>query len=209
MRFKFFQRLIDILFRPLFFYKKAQKKQQTAEREKQFNWAMWFVLIIGILTALTVGLISFFGSVLLGTISYGAVWIPLQIIIGAIISFVISFVWAAIIHLFVKIFKGQEGYKETYRAVAYSYAPYFPLTTLGALLGLIPVAGAFIQGALAIVTLVWEAILLILGIKYFQKLSTGKAVATILLPYVILILLVIAVVILVLLFGAAIFASLI
>ncbi len=210
MGFKFFQRLIDVLFRPGFFYKKAQKRLQLAEREKQFKLAMWFVLTISVLTALIVGLISFFGSILLGTIGYSAMWLPLKIILSAIISFVVSFIWAAIIHLFVKIFKGQEEYKETYRAVAYAYAPYFPLTTLGALLGLIPVAGTFIQGTLVVITLVWEAVLLVLGIKYLQKLSTGKAVASILLPYVILILLaIIMAVVLVLLFGAALFASLI
>ena len=186
MGLRYFQRLMDILSRPSQFYAKAQKRQLIADRQKQFNWAMWFVLITYGLTSVISGLITLFGGALMGTLGYNAVWIPVQILLTIIIGFIVSFVWVAFVHLFVILFKGIEGYKETYRASAYAHAPIIPTMVLGTLFSLIPVIGIILQYLISIIAFIWTAVIEVQGLKTLQKLSTGKSVASLLLPFVLL-----------------------
>ena len=93
------------------------------------------------------------------------------IIVMIIVSGVIGiFIGGAWLHLWVWLFGGRKGYRETIKAIAYGSTPSY-------LLGWIPFIN-FITG-------IWALILLILGIKELQEISTGKAVSAIMVAIVI------------------------
>lgn len=96
------------------------------------------------------------------------------IIVGYIFLFVITFIGAAILHLFVYIVGGRAGVEQTIKAVLYAFTPY-------GLIGWIPYIG--------LLGMLWSFILTILGIRELHDLSTGKAVLAVILPFIILLVL--------------------
>jgi hypothetical protein len=68
--------------------------------------------------------------------------------------------------LFVKIFKGEGGFAETYKAIGYSITPYF-------LLGAIPIINWF--------TGLYVIYLQLVGLSKLHKISLGKALLSYLL----------------------------
>lgn len=79
-----------------------------------------------------------------------------------------SFISAGILHLFVKLYKGNGSFKETFGASVYSSTP----QTL--FFFLFPVAS------------IWSSILLIFGISIRHNLSKGKALLAVLTPAILL-----------------------
>jgi len=78
------------------------------------------------------------------------------------------FIGSAIIHLCLMIVRGNNnGYKTTFRAIAYSYSGY--------LFGIIPFIGLLIGN-------IYVFILTIIGVREGHGISTGKAVLAVLLP---------------------------
>jgi hypothetical protein len=93
------------------------------------------------------------------------IFAPVYIIIGL-------FIWSAIMHLCLVIVgglgKSAAGFEGTFRVVSYA--------TVAQLANLIPVLG----GPLSIV---WSMVLAIIGLQKLHDTSTGKAVAAVLIPF--------------------------
>lgn len=89
------------------------------------------------------------------------------------ITFVIGLFWifvsGLILHCFVLMFDGEKGYVQTIKALMYSYTPYL-------ILGWIPYVN--------IIVAIWMLVLLVLGIRELQELSTGKAVLVVIIPII-------------------------
>ncbi|HIJ11741.1 TPA: hypothetical protein HA278_06800 [Candidatus Woesearchaeota archaeon] len=121
------------------------------------------------------------------TLIAGIIFIPL----GLLFAWGMLYVGAGIYHLFVLMFGGNEGYRETFTAYCYSLAP----TLFSAIA--IPILGSFISMAAG----VYSIVLFIFGLQARQKMSGGKAAAAVLIPigifFVLMILFVIGIVILV------------
>jgi hypothetical protein len=82
------------------------------------------------------------------------------------------FIGSAIVHLCLMIVGGNNnGYKTTFRAIAYSYSGY--------LFGIIPFIGLMIGG-------IYTFILTIIGVKEGHEISTGKAILAVLLPAIVI-----------------------
>ena len=90
----------------------------------------------------------------------------LMALLGAFASLFISGSWA---HLFVRVFGGRKGYRNTIKAFAYGNTPVF-------LFGWIPFAGGLFW--------VWALVLNIIGIRQLHEISTGRAVGAVLLSMV-------------------------
>lgn len=81
------------------------------------------------------------------------------------------FISGAIIHLGVLLFGGKRGYKETVKVLIYGGTPSY-------IFGWIPLIGPIFA--------IWAFILEIFGIRELQDLSTGRALAAILVPILII-----------------------
>lgn len=83
-----------------------------------------------------------------------------------LLSWGLLYVNVGMVHLFVLLFKGKEGYLETYKIVAYSISPN--------IFSMIPLVNWFA----GIYTVVLQAI----GIKVRQRLGWAKSIAAIIIP---------------------------
>ena len=95
-----------------------------------------------------------------------------------IVQFVLVFIGAAWLHLFVYLFGGRRGYLQTLKAVTFGSTP-------AMLFGWIPFAG-FLAG-------IWSLVLGIFGIRELQDLTTVKAVLAVILALMVIVLIVIAI----------------
>ncbi len=86
--------------------------------------------------------------------------------ITLLLSWGFLFVQTAIIHLFVLLFGGEQGYKETFNAIAYSTAP--------ALLSFIPFVG--------LAAMIYMMVIQTIGIQKRQKMSLGRSIAAVVIP---------------------------
>jgi hypothetical protein len=119
-----------------------------------------------------IGLIA--GFTLIGTPIFG--------LIGLLIS-------SALIHIFVAILGGENGYSETLSAIEYATAVQ-PLT---AVFSFIPFLGSLMNLLVGL----YAIFIQVKGIENFQELSLGRAIAAVLLPALIIFAIVIALVFLV------------
>jgi len=110
-------------------------------------------------------------------------------LIGGLIGL---FVGAAIIHLFVYLFGGDQGYKSTLAVMCYATAIY----PISAAVSIVPILG----GIVSLVVALYGIYLQVKGLEEFQSLSTGQAILSVVLPYVILT--IIAIIIAVVVFAA-------
>lgn len=89
------------------------------------------------------------------------------------LMFIISIFWiflsGLILHCFALLLDADKGYVQTIKALMYSYTPYF-------LFGWIPYVN--------IIAAVWSLVLLALGVRELQEISTGKAVLVVLIPII-------------------------
>lgn len=109
---------------------------------------------------------------LLGTITQGIgpVMIPIiffALLFGLFLGLLLTSLWY---HLWAYVFGARQGYKNTVKAALFGYTPTY-------ILGWIPVINY--------VTGIWSLVLLGIGLKKYQKLSTGRAIATIVVAVVI------------------------
>ncbi|MBP2134426.1 hypothetical protein J2128_002392 [Methanomicrobium sp. W14] len=89
-----------------------------------------------------------------------------------VLSLFTIFLSGFMIHCFVLLFGGEKGYRMTFKSVFYASTP-------ALLLGWIP----FVN----IIASIWYLILQIIGIKAYHEISTGKAVAVVLVPIILII----------------------
>ncbi len=102
--------------------------------------------------------------------------VPIIMFFGTLIGGIIGvFIGGAWLHIFVWALGGKNGYGQTVRAIMYGSTPGLPL-------GWIPL--------IAFIGAIWTIVLNILGIKELQEISTGRAVAAVVLAGVILIVIV-------------------
>lgn len=114
----------------------------------------WFTGVYGLPG---IGLLSGFGIVL----------IAVMMIIAALIFLFIGSAW---LHLWVYLFGGRNGYRETLKALAFGGTP-------ALLLGWIPLFG--------ILAAIWSLVLTFLGVRELQAISNARALGAIILAVVI------------------------
>jgi len=112
---------------------------------------------------------------------FGPVTFALLAVLGAFAALFIGGSWT---HLLVRAFGGRKGYGNTIKAFAYSYTPVF-------LFGWIPFIGMLFG--------LWAWVLTIIGIRQLHEVSTGRAIAAVLLSIIALIIIIVSVVLFVVL----------
>ena len=105
------------------------------------------------------GATSPFGSML----SFGLFMIPFQLII----TLLFAFTYTGAVFLLAKLFKGEGGYSDSFKAVAYSLVPYN-------IISIVPFIGWL--------SIFYSIVLIVIGVKKLHNISTGKAVTAVLLP---------------------------
>ncbi|WP_440950226.1 YIP1 family protein [Methanosphaerula subterraneus] len=94
------------------------------------------------------------------------------LIVGMIIALVIM---VLIFHLCARVVGGDGEWTDTLRAVVFSSTPI-------AVIGWIPIVGSLIAD-------LWSLVLMVVGIREYHHLSTGRAAIAVLLPVIVLIIL--------------------
>ncbi len=137
----------------------------------------YYLIIAAIYSALLAAMTALF-SAIVGPMVSGFLMMPgtgVADIISNFILFLIlmiigAFVWGAILHVFLYALGERKEIPRTIKAVMYGSTPL-------ALLGWIPLLG--------IIGWVWSWVLEIIGIKQYHEITTGKAIATVLIPIII------------------------
>ena len=111
------------------------------------------------------GIFTMFG---LGTLS--GFWFVIFAVMMIIASVVFLFIGSAWLHLWVYVFGGRNGYRETLKALAFGDTP-------ALLLGWIPMIG--------ILAGIWALVLSVLGVRELQGISTGRALGAVLVAVII------------------------
>lgn len=172
-----FQRWKEVMFNQQEFYAKLDSKDKYRESTKFFLRIQAIVLALFLLFFLWIILMS--GTEELSAtagISPTAFLISIVAILILAFPLLLLFSWgmlyvnAGIIHLFVLLFRGKEGYAETFKVVAYSISP--------SVFSMIPFVNWF--------TWIYTVILQVIGIKVRQKLGWAKSIATIIIPLAII-----------------------
>jgi hypothetical protein len=114
-------------------------------------------VFVGIFQQLGFGTLTAFGNVLFAV----------MMIIG---SLVCLFIGAAWVHLWVYLFGGRKGYRETLKALAFGDTP-------ALLLGWIPLVG-MLAG-------LWSLFISVLGIRELHEISTNRALGALILAVII------------------------
>jgi hypothetical protein len=97
----------------------------------------------------------------------GGVLLAVMMIIGSLLCLFIGAAW---VHLWVYLFGGRRGYRETLKALAFGDTP-------ALLLGWIPLVG-MLAG-------IWSLVISVLGIRELQEISTNRAVGALILAVLI------------------------
>lgn len=100
----------------------------------------------------------------------GIIFYPIAVLIG-------SFIGVGILHLFAKLFGGKGAFMDLYRVFGIGY--------ILSWISVIPVVGPMISGIAGL----WMIVVSIIAVRKVHSLSTGKAVAVVLIPVVIAIVL--------------------
>jgi hypothetical protein len=111
------------------------------------------------------GIFTMFG---LGPLSgFWFVIFAIMMIIGSVVFLFIGSAW---LHLWVYVFGGRNGYRETLKALAFGDTP-------ALLLGWIPMIG--------ILAGIWALVLSFLGVRELHGISTGRALGAVLVAVII------------------------
>ena len=137
-----------------------------------FGYYIILVIIFSTLSTIVAALVGSAGMVfgLPGPISaILPAFLFIYYIITSIVAWLVFGLW---IHLWVYILKGRMGIIRTINAVYYGNTPFL-------LIGWIPFIGY--------IGIVWSFVLWILGVRELQEISTGKAVAAVIIPVAIIV----------------------
>lgn len=134
---------------------------RTDEPGTVFTYFIALLLVNAVLSALIAAIALPGGMMMYGGMSGGAATPFMVFFLALIGGFVMTLILAAWIHLWVYLVGGRRGIMQTTSAVIYGDTP-------GLLLGWIPLIG--------IIAGLWSLVLVILGIRELQDLSTGRAV---------------------------------
>lgn len=147
---------------------------------------VYFLALVVINTVLTIPvmLLTFpsMGTVFVGMFqqlgfgtltAFGNVLFALMMIIGSLVFLFIGSAW---VHLWVYLFGGRKGYRETLKALAFGDTP-------ALLFGWVPLVG-MLAG-------IWSLVISVLGIRELQEISTNRALGALILAVMIPLLIVI------------------
>ncbi len=147
---------------------------------------VYFLILVLINTVLSVPIMlvllpsTWFSGIfaMLGLGTLKGVWIIIFAVMMIVAALIFLFIGAAWLHLWVYVFGGRNGYRETLKALAFGNTP-------ALLLGWIPLLG--------ILAWIWSLVLSVLGVRELQEISTGRAlgagIVAILIPLLLVVLL--------------------
>lgn len=138
------------------------------------KFAAFSFLVSGVLSALRI--------VVYGTSMESSLSMPVAAgvtlvssVVGGIIGMVIG---AGLIHIFVALLGGENGYSDTLAVMGYTSA----ISAVASVLNLVPLIGPLVSLLLAFYSIYVQA----KGLEIFQELSFGRSLVAILLPVVII-----------------------
>jgi hypothetical protein len=166
----------EVLLNPVNFFR-------SIRRTGDFVNPLVFAIICSLISAVIGGILAFIISLAtgngfggsLGSLIANIILIPIGTAIGL-------FIWAGIYHLLVLLLirPRHEGYEATFRVVAYAAA-----LQLLSWLAYIPLLGILVGIALGI----YSVVLSVIGIREMHATTTGRALAVVLIPVVVLVIL--------------------
>jgi hypothetical protein len=179
----YFEMMKGLLFSPLESFRKV--------RDTDWGDSLRYYLILLVINAVLSAIVSI-GMASSAWTTFSALFtqagVPLPAVAGTgvifiallmiIMQFVLLFIGAAWLHLFVYILGGRRGYLQTLKALTFGSTP-------AMLFGWIPVIG-FLAG-------IWSLILGIFGIRELQDMTTVKAAIAVILAVMAILLIVIAI----------------
>ena len=170
------KKIKKLLFRIWEILRHPAKTYQEVYNEGLKEAMLYFLTILVILTVIMLILGAIFFSLfiaqyleefpLLKWISF-----PSLVIFIPISGFILLIISGLILHLFVRLLGGRQGFKTTLKTCAYSSTP---------------LVLSFWFLPLIIITTVWSIILTIIGIQEMQKISKIRAIGSVLLPPVVI-----------------------
>ena len=184
----YFSKLKAILFKPSEFFNSIKSEENINEA---FKFLAFNLLITGLISAIFLSAGFLFMSLtspltLTNALPFQSllafstpmlllillVTIPLLLEI-LIIPFI--FLNSLLLHLFVKLFKGEGEFVDTFNIGAYATALFLP----GIILGLIPIIGS-------LVVFIWQIIILILGISILHNISKLRSFLVLITPSIVI-----------------------
>jgi len=178
------KRIKGILFEPSKFFDYLVKEKN--KKEKGFGNAFLFFAVMSLFVVVLAAIVAYWFqpfqmsmiSKILG-ISFPIMATPIWMtalftILGYGIGLLMSFVGAAILHVWILIFGGKENYTETYKLYVYSKTPSYVFAW-------IPFIGFFVW--------IWSLVLLIQGTQKIHKISRLRAILMYVIPIIVVIVL--------------------
>lgn len=166
---QYFQKWYDALTKPKETFKKEKKNASLSEAAKNIGLAG---LIAGIIQAIV--------TLALSTSLFSVVFAAASIVLMPIVSIIAMLIGSGVLYLLAKVFGGKGNFNtQTYLFSLYQA----PIILIATLVSFIPVAGIIIGFVIELYALY----LLTLALKETHNYSTGKAIATWLVPMIILI----------------------
>ncbi|MBP1930010.1 hypothetical protein J2741_002606 [Methanolinea mesophila] len=147
-------------------------------REDSLGTTFAYYIVLAIISAILVTIVYTAVASLspLASLPGFAGLFPLFIFVFLIVAYIIGpFIGGAWVHIFVWLFGGRKGYIQTVKAMMYAATPSF-------LLSWIPLV--------SIIGSIWTLILEIIGIRELHEISTGRAVAAVIIPIVIIVIII-------------------
>ena len=134
---------------------KAFEREQKTPVSEALIYGLKGFLILAIMLSIT----SIFNPI--GALGWTIPFILILIFVGGFVGILVNALWY---HLWAYVFGARQGYKETIKILFFAETPVY-------ILGWIP----FVN----IIAGIWSLVLVGIGLKKLQKLSTGRAVAAI------------------------------
>lgn len=165
---------------------------ESEDKRDGFGFSLKFaavnLLIAGLLSSLSIVAFGSMGAMLgetsntLGIGLLAAIALVATPIVG-LIGLMIS---SGLIHIFVALLGGENGYSETLSVMGYATA----IQPITAAFSFIPILGSLVNLAVGLYAVFIQA----KGLENFQEMSLGRAIAAVLLPVLVIIAIVVAIV---------------
>lgn len=138
------------------------------------------------------------------SLQYNPVFMIFSSLFGRLIGWVIM---GAVFFLFAKLFKGRGTLSGMLAGLGYAATPYFIGAPLAAITALAGVTGYILSTLIGIATGIWVLVLDIIAIRESQQVTTGAAIATFLIPGILLFILLVIVIAIILAMSMSLFAT--
>lgn len=155
---------------------------RVEERRDGFGYPLKFAVVSLVIAAVFNAVrAGFIGSTQLGqTLPFGSGALALMVlVVSPVIGVLGLLLWSGIVHIFVSLLGGENGYSETLSAFEYATA----ISPLTALVTLVPIIGGLANFALGI----YGIYIQVKGLENFQGMSTWRSLGAILIPGVLLV----------------------